>query len=290
MPPSLLPRIPQLWTVEQLPSERSRSVEQWENIAAAVYEYLLEEVGVTVDDGAFDQAVRALTGQSFIREVLNERLGLQSETSFDTSRVTPLRHQYGLDDLDPHRDHTRARVLILHAAEFRFVPYAEGAIQAIHWVRASSRADVRTAAHTVTQWSAEQEPVFARLAVKALTVNGESRAWRPFTKIFELALAPHRFGSSQEGGAENLSQNAVQILLRSYRDNLGHGHVLRELMYLAEDLGLLRPRPRFERDEEARRRSELTRILLDFELDRELPANEAVLLDLIESERGRPDA
>jgi hypothetical protein len=278
--------MPALWTVESIARERENaaSVRAWQGLASAVRAHLAENCNGGDD---FESAVQSLTGANLVRGLLHSRLGRSSEPTFEMRRVAPLKAKYGLADLAP-TEHARPRVLILHAAEATLVPYAEGALRASRWAPSRARWDVRTAFHVVTRWASNHEPMLARLAVQALTIHGSSRPWRPWTKMYELTLSRHEPNPEvRVDRATALSSETTRVLLESTRDGHPHGHAVRELMGFAERLGVLPPRPRFERDEASRRQSELTRLLLDLEVRRPLDISALRLLDIIEVERQR---
>jgi hypothetical protein len=275
---------PTLWTFASLHKKRSpgrNSLSIWAHIAKMVEQALLEPPLAGPPDDVFAEAVQRLSG-SRLDELRDKKMGLVDEASFSRDRIAPLRRQYGLDDLDYHRYHPPARVLILHAAEYRFVPYAEGTLAAVVWEHSTPRWDVRTAIHTVTRWSSMRDPMLARLAAAALSPDDEPRPWRPLTQYYDAILENHRRDDAQrKRDARSLSKRTIGAIIRAARQGTGHGGVVRELMYAAEELSVLPPRPRFERDERARRASELTRLLLDLELGRDLGERAEPLLDLV---------
>lgn len=281
---------PALWTFNDVPRNRfDRSmVEAWKRPALVVADVVADLAGKPPDI-AFPAALKRLSRKPF-RELLQTRLSPghseKAEGTFTKRRVTPLRLAYGLDAFDPREDSLRARVLLLHAAEYSFVPFAEGALAAIKWSPSIARWDIRTGFHTVARWAFDHDPGLAVLAAASLTIDGSSLPWRPFTQFYELVLRPHRLDDDRRrADADGLSLHTIGTLLDANRAGSRQGEVVRNLMTHAESLGVLPPRPRFERDEHARRQSELTRILLDFEIGRALGDSADDILDVIEAER-----
>lgn len=253
----------------------------WTRIAEVVERALLEPPLNDSLDEAFEEAVWRLSG-SRLDDLRETRMHFNDDASFTRDRITPLRRLHGLDDLDYHEYHPPARVLILHTAEYRFVPYAEGALAAMTWEHSTPRWDVRTATHTVTRWASTHNPMLARLAAAALAPDDEPRPWRPLTKFYDATLESHRRDDAQrESDAHALSRRTIGALVHAAREGTGHGAIVRELMTAAEELSVLPPRPRFERDEGTRRESELTRLLLDIEVGRDLGERTEPLLKLI---------
>ena len=263
---------------------RSDTIDAWRRIADVVAsEIATLDTALGVDE-LFDEAVWRLSG-SRLDDLRKNQMRLVDESSFERDRIAPLRRTLGLDDLRQQEDHARVRVLLLHAAESRFVPYAEGAVAAMVHAPSRDRWDVRTAFHTVTRWASTHHPVLAMLAARSLVVRDEARPWPPITKFYEQALTRHIIDEDDRwAAAAELSRSTIEALDAGGRVHAERGETLRSLMTRAEAVGVLPPRPRFEPDESARRESELTRLLLDLELGRLLSGGTLLLLQLIRDE------
>lgn len=226
-------------------------------------------------------ALREFSGQR-LEDFRKTVLRLNDASTFETTRIAPLRRTYDLNDLTRPRDHAPGRVLVLHASEYRFVPLAEGVLSALEMGTISARSDVRTAVHTVARWATEREPACARLVCSVLTIAGASRSWRPIAAFYEHVLRPHRRDDALAAAdAREFGRLTTQVLHEELARGTTHGVIVRRLMTNAEQLGILPPRPRFEPDQQKRRLTELAQVLLDIELGLELDAPARRLLNLL---------
>jgi hypothetical protein len=213
------------------------------------------------------QAIHALSGRR-LGKFREDQLHLSDEAAFE-GRIRELRAAYEVN-LRAARDHPPARLLVLHAAEYRLLPYLEGALAAVDAWPFSARADLRSIFHTVTRWAWNHDPVLARILSASLMYRGTTHDWLPVTRGYERALERHRPAAAQRAeAAAELSRETIDALYWGLSVGARRGAVIRRLMSAAERLGLMPPRPRFERDESARRTTELERLMLDLELRRD---------------------
>lgn len=260
---------------------RRDTVDSYRRIAAAVCDVLagLEDVG---DDEAFlERAVFLLSGDR-LSEV-QARAFIADDAHLD-NRISTLIRAHGLADLD--RGQSRgARALILHAAESRLVPLADSALEAMRAYPSTPWTDLRTALHVATRWACDLDPLLARLAFAALRVGESPRPFETLTVFIGAALEPHVHDEEERAGlARALSASTISHFSDAFPRFVVRDAQVRRVLADAERLGIARPRPEQAADLVERRRSGLTRIMLDRELGREIDESSRRLVTLLTTE------
>jgi hypothetical protein len=256
---------------------KPKTIDVLRRLAAAVTETVVDIPfkGVT-PRFALEKAFERLTGRALLDDVVEKKAHVDDGT-FDRN-IKLLERVYGLTPrLSQQKGHRRARALLLLAAECGLSPLIEGMIPATDSWPATTRLDLRGAFHLVSRWWAHGDPrmiprgdlrILPRLAVTALSlVEGEAPLpYPPLTRLYAGVLTHHRADDQIEGEAEELSRQTVAELYRAYERRASKREIMQALFAVAEDLGLIEPRPAFETEPELRRRQELTRVILDLEL------------------------